>query len=115
MAGRTITSIDELQDYLAGVSARADHHAQGVSAIILAIAGAIVLFKEPRREIRVMEREGETGNVLWVYINGKRYALSYRHDTQAVEVRQNNIQGIALASFDNNDSATRVVTFFAGL
>lgn len=110
-----IATIDQLQTYLSGVSARADHHAQGVSEVVLAIAGAVVLFKDPGTDLQILVREGNTGNVLWLHIGGERYAISYNHRDQAVEVRERTTRGDALASFDNHSTAGDVTRFFAGL
>jgi len=54
-------------------------------------------------------------NVLWVRINGTRYALSYNHDKGTIEVRRENTRGAVLASFTNADSHADVRAFFAGL
>lgn len=110
---QAIASVDVLQQYIQGVMARAEHHANNVDDVSLAIAGAVVWRKEG--ELGVMTREGDMKNVLWVRINGNRYALSYNHDEGSIEVRSRNTQGQVLASFTNSNSASEVKDFFSGL
>jgi hypothetical protein len=110
---QTIASVDVLQQYIQGVMARAEHHANNVNEVALAIGGAVVWRKEG--EIEVMTREGDMKNVLWVRINGNRYALSYNHEQGCIEVRARNTQGQVLASFTNANTAREVKEFFGGL
>ena len=44
---RRITDVDVLQQYLSGVMDRAEHHAQQVKQVALAVAGGIVWKKDP--------------------------------------------------------------------
>ena len=41
-----VTYIDVLRDYLNGVVGRADHHAEGVNEVVLAVAGGVVWRKD---------------------------------------------------------------------
>lgn len=41
-----VTDVDVLRDYLRGVLGRADHHAQGVNEVALAVAGGVVWRKD---------------------------------------------------------------------
>ncbi|RUM94945.1 MAG: hypothetical protein DSZ28_00560 [Thiothrix sp.] len=97
----TVKDVDTLQEYIKGVMGRADHHAGNVNEISLALAGAIV-WKKDASSIKVMEKEGETKNVLWVNINNKKYAFVYNHETGKIEMRENSIQGSNLHEFDNS-------------
>ena len=54
-------------------------------------------------------------NVLWVKINGNRYALSYDHVNPRIVVRERSTQGNLLRAFTNADSAADVKRFFASL
>jgi hypothetical protein len=47
---QAIASVDVLQQYIQGVMARAEHHANNVDEVALAVAGAVV-----------WRKEGETG------------------------------------------------------
>ena len=112
---QAITSIEDLQSYLSRVTARTAHHAQAIGEIVVAIAGAVVLYKDPGTDLTVLTRDGTTGNVLWLYIRGERYAISYNHVDAMVEVRERNTQGGTLISFNNASSPGDVIQFFAGL
>ncbi len=114
MPGR-LTTIEDLQGYLAGVVERADHHAGEVGEIVFAVAGAIVLFKDPDTEIKVMVKHGETKNVLWVYIGGSRYAFSYNHIDRQVEVREGSVQGPTLVAITNATPIREVIALFSRL
>ena len=107
----TVKDIDTLQEYIKGVMGRADHHAGNVNEIVLALAGAIV-WKKDISSIKVMERAGETKNVLWVNINSKKYAFVYNHNTGKIDMREKTIQGSSLYQFDNNTSLSKLKNIF---
>jgi hypothetical protein len=109
-----IQDVDLLQNYIKGVMERADHHAGKVKEIVLALAGAIVWKKDPA-PIEVHTKDGEMKNVLWVRINGGRYAFSYNHEASTIEMRQGTTQGQVVASFSNTTPAATVFSIFAGL
>ena len=109
-----VTDIDVLRNYLRGVMDRADHHAQDVNEVALAVAGGVVWRKDDD-PLEVMTRDGEMKNVLWFRVNGKRYALSYNHDTGEIELRENTTQGKVVASFNNTMSNAQVRSIFGVL
>lgn len=109
-----ITDIDVLRNYLGGVMDRADHHAQDVNEVALAIAGGVV-WRKDAEPLEIMTRDGEMKNVLWFKVKGKRYALSYNHGTGQIELRQNTTQGNVIASFSNAMTNTQVRQIFANL
>lgn len=111
---RRISDVQVLNEYLRGVIERAEHHAGRIDEIILAIAGALVWRKDPD-ELQVFEREGEMKNVLWARIGGERYACSYNHDTESIEVRRGSTHGTVLESFDNSTPLRDVKQFFERL
>ena len=80
----------------------------------LALAGAIVWRKDPD-EIKVMEREGDLKNVLWVKISGRRYAFSYNHTAQEIEMRENTTHGTVLHRFSNVTPIHDVEQIFGAL
>ena len=113
---QTVTTVDILQEYLIGVISRAEHHANNVNEICLAIAGAVVWRKEG--DIQVLAREGDMKNVLWFWVGGERFALSYDRDHEggpAIVVRDSNTQGRELAAFTNASSIADVKQFFGNL
>lgn len=109
---RNIVGVDVLKQYILGVMERAEHHGQNVDEICLAVAGAIV-WKADR--IDVYERMGSMGNALWLYVDDKKYLLSFNHDTGEIEVRQASTQGDVLASISNATSVAQVKQFFGSL
>ncbi|MGO9604611.1 MAG: hypothetical protein ACLQAT_14685 [Candidatus Binataceae bacterium] len=111
-----ITSIDRLQSYMRGVDARAEHHAGNVRNVILAIAGALVLFKDKSKPIEVHVWGGKVKNALWVYINGDRYLLSYDHTGGGgVQVKEGSKRGRVIKRFDDQTPIADITNFFANL
>ncbi len=109
-----VTDIDVLRDYLRGVVDNADHHAQNVNRIVLALAGGVIWRKDDA-PLEVMARQGVMKDVLWFKVRGQRYALSYNHETCDIELGQGSTQGNVLGSFSNSVSNDQVRQIFAGL
>lgn len=111
----SVTDIDDLRAYLCGVMDRADHHAGEVQEIALALAGAIMWRKDYDKPIKVMAHNGQTKNVLWVSIDGSRYAFSYDHAGAAIEMRQGTLQGETLHTFSDTTALSDVYRIFKQL
>jgi hypothetical protein len=111
----TLHDVDMLKLYIDGVMGRAGHHAQDVSAVALALAGAIVWRKDATADIQVMSKDGDLKNVLWVKISGQRYAFSYNHDARAIEMREGSTQGDVLHSFSNATALAELEAVFRAL
>ena len=109
-----INDVDALKGYIEGVMGRAEHHAGNVSGIALALAGAIV-WRKDSDPIEVMAQAGETKNVLWVKISGQRYALSYNHKAETIEIRKGTTHGAVLHSFSDATPVRDVLSFFRSL
>jgi hypothetical protein len=110
-----IDDVTTLQQYLAGVVRRADHHADNVRFVVLPLIGAIVLFKDTEHEIKVLAHEGDTKNVLWVHIGGSRYAFSYDHGAGSVVMKRGSTQGEVLAHFTNSTTVPEILNIFGTL
>lgn len=110
---QTVTTLNLLQRYVRGVLGKAEHHAENVDEVCLVIAGAIIWRNDG--EIEVMTRDGDMKNVLWMRVNGSRYALSYNHDAASIEVREGSTRGAVLARFSNGTPTREVKAFFRGL
>ena len=110
-----ITDIETLKSYVEGIMGRSQHHASSVGGAALALLGAIVWRKDDAEEIRVMERQGELKNVLWVKIGGQRYAFSYNHERQTIEMREGTTQGAVLHSFTDNTPTSDIEAIFSAL
>jgi hypothetical protein len=93
----------------------ADHHANEVEQIALALAGAIIWRKDDGKDIEVMQKDGDTKNVLWVSIGGQRYAFSYNHASKAIEMREGNMREPVPYSFSNSMPLSILHQIFAGL
>ena len=109
----TIDSIRILKEYLTGVLDRANHHAGNVNEIALAIAGGIIW--RTTNNLKVLSREGEMKNVLWLLVDDKRLCFVYNHDTSQIDVRESSIQGKTIISFNNSTSLSVVKKFFENL
>lgn len=109
----TIQNIDILRAYLSGVLDRANHHAQNVNQISLAIAGGIIW--RTTDDIRVMSRDGEMKNVLWLQVGSRTLCFAYNHSTGNIEVRDGSVQGTVITSFNNATPISDVKDFFENL
>jgi Integron cassette protein VCH_CASS1 chain len=110
-----LTEISALQRYLSGVVNRAEHHAPQVRGIAFTLIGAVIWCKDASPAIEVKIYDGQTANVLWVWICGKRYAFSYAHASGTIELRQDNMRGDVLHSFDDTTSVSEVFDVFEKL
>jgi hypothetical protein len=111
----SVIEVEELRSYLKGVMDRADHHAGQVNEIALALTGAILWRSNDNESIKVMLREGETTNVLWVKIGSERYAFSYVHSTQEIEMRKSSLSGPTIHKFTNATPLTDIYSIFKAL
>ncbi len=109
----SIDSIETLQRYLNGVLERADHHAGNVDGVALAILGAIVWKSDG--EIQVREYNGSPANMIWFWVNGNRYAMSYNHLTEQIELKERTHKGGVLHAIDNSTSYQEIIDIFSSL
>ena len=79
---------------------RANHHAQNVMTVALAMLGGVIWRADPG-SIEIKEFSGGLANVLWFKVNNHRYALAYNHNTGKIEIRDRTQSGPALYDFDN--------------
>lgn len=112
---KTLTTLNDFQSYIRGVAGRALHHAPNVDAVFLALAGAVLLFKDRGTDLECRGYRGNTGNVLFITIHGKRYVFGYNHKKESVEIREDTGRGRVLASFTNASSLRKIVKLFRGL
>jgi len=112
---KTIETINDLQEYLAGVMSRADHHGHEVHEAALILAGLIVLYKDRESELVVRTYNDETANILWTQIQGKRYAFAYNHKAEAIEIRDRNEKGPALHRITNKLTCLELRTIMESL
>jgi len=109
----TIHNIEILREYLTGVLDRANHHAQNVNEIALAIVGGIIW--RTTNDIRVLSREGEMKNALWLQVNNRTLCFVYNHQTSSIDIKEGNQQGNIVRSFNNSTPNSEVKLFFENL
>jgi hypothetical protein len=110
----TATDVQTLHTYAEGVMDRADHHAGQVKAIALALLGGIIWRADPG-SIEIKKYDGGLANVLWLEVNGRRYALAYNHNTAKIEIRDRTQSGPSLHVFDNATPVEMVESVFRKL
>jgi len=108
----TLNTVDEFQEYLQGVIERASHHATNVRNAVLALAGAVVLFKDAEQPLTVRTHAGSPANILWVYVGGRRFALAYNHEATGIELRDRTIDGTPLLTITNSTPTESIIEFF---
>lgn len=109
----TITTLTLLNQYINGVMERADHHGQNVNEIVLTLAGAVIW--KATQDVEVRTYNDETANILWLTVDGHRYAIAYNHQTFNIEIRDRNQNGTVLATFNNSNTALEVKNVFLNL
>ena len=112
---QTISSLDDVQGYLRGVVGRANHHAERVSGIVLPLIGAILLHKDEGTDINVATYNGSTGNVLWCYFGGTKYAFTYSHEDECVALKEGGVKGDVVATFDDDTTLGEINQILAEL
>lgn len=110
----TADDVNVLHQYAQGVMGRADHHAESVKGVALALLGAIIWRGEPG-SIEIKQYAGGLANVLWVMIGGRRYAFAYNHVSGSIEIRDRTQSGPALASFNDQTPVSDIESFFRAL
>jgi len=111
----TLTNIEDLRSYLRGIVAKARHHANDIENVLFSLAGAVVLFKDPNIPLEVRTYRGNVKNAIWITIRGNRFALSYNHEHEVVEIRRDNLQGPVIDRFDNTTPLVNILTTFRSL
>ena len=107
---KTLTTLGEFQSYFSKVAEKAESHAPNVSEVIFVLAGA--LLRTEAEEIQVWEREGETGNVLWLKTPCQWYTFSYDRQSQSVTVRRKWEKGSVFKKFTNQSDVNEIISFF---
>lgn len=107
----TIHQIDTLKDYFNGVMNRADHHADNVNEIVLALIGGVIWRAEGNFEVK--QYDGAPANILWMNVAGKRYCFKFNHETWKIECCEGGHSGNVLREFDNQTPISEIKNFFA--
>ena len=109
-----VETADLLKEYFTGVLERADHHAQGVQEICLALMGAVI-WKGRANSIEVRSVGERTGNMLWFETDKGRYSFKYDHSEKKIELREKTSNGPIVSIFDNTIDANTVYSIFSEL
>ena len=112
---RTLSDIETLRTYFGGLMGRAEHHAQNVREIALALVGAVIWRKDPDAPLEVKTYRGEMANALWITVSGQRFALSFDHADGTIDLRRGGLQGETLGRFDNTTPLADVYRVFEAL
>ena len=115
LMGIALRSVDDLQAHLLSVFERSDHHAGEVNEVLLAITGGILWRKNPGDHVRVNEREGAGGNIIWFRIGSQRYAVLYSHRSRRIELMQGGRHGPLIHAFTNATPLAEVMQVFSTL
>lgn len=111
--GLIINNIDQLQWYLIRISRRAIHH--DFSELILALAGAVVMFKDPDTQLEIQTYREVSSDVLFLIISGATYVVVYDYQQEAVEVKQDSIHGRIVANFTGDTPVSKIFQIFQDL
>jgi hypothetical protein len=107
-----ITDVPTLQHYFSNVVKKANHHAQNVNQIIYPLLGFVMSKIDGFQHVRVWGSLQQPGNLMWVVINGYRYAFNYNHTDQVIEMCQGSYRGRVIARIDNSMPISTLQTIF---
>lgn len=94
-----IEDIRLMKRYFEGVMSRANHHADNVNEIILALAGGVIW---RGADIGVRTYRDKTANMLWMKTDtGKVYCFIFNHNTGKIEVHEDSMNGAMFCIFSN--------------
>lgn len=112
---KKLKTMDEFKDYWDSIQYNILDHADKVSKVVKYILPMVISKIDKSSNIYVRERKGNTGNVIWVSINAKRYCFSYDHLNEKITLKGESIRGPIIYSFSNSDSFDNVETIFGSL
>ncbi len=107
-----IKTVEELKKYFAEVVNKSKHHAPNVNEIIYPMLGLIVLKLDQKSEILARSYNGNPANMLWININGSKYAFCYQHTDDIIEIRKDSIKGNILYKINNQTGIANLKGIF---
>lgn len=110
-----VKSVENLRAYFQGVVNRADHHAPNVNHVIYPLLGFITLHMDDDSDIEVRSNQDAMGNILWVWINQKKYAFRYEHSDGHIEIHKETHSGPLVTRISNSSSIQELRTIFENL
>jgi len=108
-----VSNLSDIQDYFNGVMNRANHHAENVNAIIIALMGCVIWKSEGKFWVR--EYDGAPANMLWMDVRGITYCFRYDHARDIVEMREKSAKGKVIKEFSNQNTLQDLKDFFEKL
>lgn len=108
-----VSNLEDLKVYFNGVMERADHHANEVNEIILALVGCVMWKLDGN--LRIREYDGAPANMLWMDIKDTRYCFNYNHLEGYIEIRKESAKGVVLKTFTNTTTLGELKSFFENL
>jgi hypothetical protein len=111
VAAQDITTVNR---YANGVRDRINHDAPRVARIFPVLLGYTLCYAESD-SIRSMERQGNLTNVTWFTVRDNGYAFACNHRTAQIELREPNLTGPVIESFDNDSDLNRISRLFESL
>ena len=108
-----VDKIATLNEYFNGVMGRADHHADNVNEIILALIGGVIWRSKSSFEVK--QYNGAPANILWMNVNDNWYCFKFNHESGNIECCEGGYNGKVLKSFNNQTPISDIKAFFAKL
>lgn len=113
-------TVDNLREFFTSAKSRANHHARdtkrsiGVDKIMVPLLGFIEWKQDEGVPFTVWVNECLQGRSrVWMTINGRRYATTYRD--KKILLKENNTHGNTIAEFNNNTSLAYMESVFERL
>ncbi|MEO9712141.1 hypothetical protein [Marinobacter sp.] len=108
------TDVRLLHAYVRNAMRRADHHAEKVQGIALALIGGII-WRGKLDTLEIKQFNGSLANMLWVEIGQRRYAFAYNPETEEIEIIDRTRPDRAPYRISSETSPDEVVTLFRSL
>jgi hypothetical protein len=113
---RNLTTQNEIREYVDTVTIAARHHAPNVENIIPELETAVLnRLNLSVDKIKVYERNGNLARTCWITFASKRYAFSYSYATDEIELKQDSLQGVLIATFSNSSNVQSIKTLIQSL
>ncbi len=110
-----VNNVLELKEHFLKVVDRAENHVPAVNEIIYPLLGFIILIMDDKSDIQVRANEGDSGNMLWLSTNGRRYAFRYEESSQSIVIRKGSFTGESIAKVNNSTSTKHLKQVFSQL
>lgn len=99
---KQIKTLQDYQQYAAGVFERMHHHAGRVKITSMILAGLVATVADPG-SISVRTYSGKTTNVIWFSVNQHGYCLTYDHDDHAIVIHDEIMTGPEIMRINDDD------------